>query len=125
MTPGPPDEESSSRSELLLTLLVDCIVLIVLLAQQRDRTTHASFIYGIGISALIVDMVGVYSCVCRKQLLLGLVALACAIQFFVSALPCLSIEQLIHCLLQPLLVNLALALRGSRLPVWFQAKRSR
>ena len=125
MFPGAPDAEEAPRAALMLTLLCDVAALVAMLYELHWRTVHVDFLLGVGISGLLVDVLGVGSGLLRGPSLLGLFAVGAMMQLFSSALPSVSLAQCVHTAIQPLLVWNALTLRRARLPLWFSTGRVR
>ena len=125
MHPGAPDENSSPRAPLLVGLLCDFIVLIAILYELRWREVETEFLLTIGLMGLVVAAVGFFSCYFRMPSMLGFFAMLCLWQGVASALPCQSMPQLLHVVLQPCLVSFSLTLRRTRIPMCFNTGRTR
>ena len=125
MHPGAPDENSSPRAPLFVGLLCDFIVLFAILYELRWREVETEFLLTIGLMGLVVAAVGFFSCYLRMPSMLGFFAMLCLWQGVASALPCQSMPQLLHVVLQPCLVSFSLTLRRTRIPMCFNTGRTR
>ena len=125
MHPAEPNSDNASRAPLLIALAVDAGATIALLFEMRWRTVYFDYLLWLGIVGLATVAVGALSCVRRMPAVLGVFAVAAFIQFVVSALHLQCLAQLVHCVVQPVLVSFSLTLRKACIPLWFGTGRSR
>lgn len=127
---NPPDQVAAAdadvdlRAPLAAALIGDMAVLGVLLSEVQHVVVQRQYMLVLVLSALVVDVVGLWSCRARHPSQMELLVVAAIVQFFVSALPrSQSIWLLLHCGLQPVLASCALELRRTRVPLWFSTGR--
>ena len=111
-----PDEISAPRVWFLMALACDAAVLLACLLELRWRRVYFASTLGTGLAGLALCAIGTASCHYRAPAMLGVFAVAAFAQFCANVLLLQSIPQVMHTLLQPVLMRYALLLRRQRTP---------
>lgn len=116
--PARPDEENAPRAPLRVMLLLDLALLLAMLAELSSVQAHREMLNTLVVAGFIADTVGAAACQCRTPRVLHLFALGAFFQFLLNCLYLHNWPQLMHCIMQPLLVHASLALRRQLIPLW-------
>ena len=114
------DAVNNGRLPVLLLLFADTVAILWLLSELSWRTVLKEMLLGLGVIGLLTDAVGAasaYRTTARASL--HAFALATVIQVVCSVLMLQSVPQLVHSILQILLVRCSLLLYSARTPQWF------
>lgn len=125
MHPSRPTAENAPRVLLHLGIAADVAFVAVMLAELRWRSVQTTQLLATGAAGAVVAAVGAVGCQWRVPRLLELFATCAFAQFLICGLLAISLPQMLHCAIQPLLVWGALDLRGELMPLWFSTGRTR
>lgn len=118
---------TDSRPGVLLYILLStdtCVLSYVFARLAWDGSKNQTeYVGASSIASMVANIIGFIACASKSPTLLGFFAVVVFVQFLASVLAFVSTIQLLHCLVQPLLVHAALRMRKTFTPAWFVTGR--